>query len=347
MFVSCGCLPLRLDAKTRRLPSRVSIGKPSKSGLNVIRVRFVPSSRIDVEVEVAALRVGDVRGEDDLLSSGQEVRGEVRGAVRGDGVVVRAVGVHDADLEGPRRIGVTGQVLAVPRQVFGRGRMVGAVDDLAAVVGEEGTAVVAGRVRQALHVRAVGVHRVDLEVSVARRREDDRLSVGRDRRLGVIVGGSEERPEVAPVGSGRVDVVVVERPDVAVRAVRPRRASRSGAEGRPVEDPVSRRKEVGAGRLAFAVRDAAAIRAVGVHGEDLVAGQRAVVGLEDQPCPIGGPVRLGILASERELADVGEELLLAGIRGASVFPGPVRRSEREGRRTGDRRAPERRQGHTS
>src|ERR1700674_1094759 len=32
IFVSCGALPLRFEAQTRRLPSEVTIGKASKSG---------------------------------------------------------------------------------------------------------------------------------------------------------------------------------------------------------------------------------------------------------------------------------------------------------------------------
>ena len=129
-----------------------------------------------------------------------------------------------------------------------------------------------------------------------------------------------------PSASRRVDVVVVERPDVAVRAVRPRRAAGAGAEGRGVEDAVARREEVGAGRLALAVGDAAAVRAVRVHREDLVARQGALVGLEDQPCSVGGPVGLGVLSSERQLPDVGEVLLLA--RGQQGARGRGRRRRR-------------------
>src|SRR6516162_10077009 len=37
ILVSCGSLPFRLEAQTRRLPSEVNIGKPSKSGCQVMR----------------------------------------------------------------------------------------------------------------------------------------------------------------------------------------------------------------------------------------------------------------------------------------------------------------------
>ena len=227
-------------------------------------------------------------------------------------MVVRPVGVHDPDLEGFRGVGVAREVLLVAREVLRCRGVVGPVDDPLAVVGEEGAAVVAGRVGHALHVRAVGVHRVELEVAVARGREDDRLAVGRDRGLGVVPGGREERLDVAAVRLGGVDVVVVEGPDVSVRPVRPRRARRARTERRRVENPVTRRKEVGAGRLALAVGDAVAVRAVGLHREDLVAGQRSLVGLEDEPGVVGRPVRLGVLAAEGQLPDVGEVFLLAG-----------------------------------
>ena len=244
MFVSCGCLPLRLEANTSRLPSRVNIGKPSKSGLNVIAGQPRPVLADGVEVEVAALRIGHVRREDDLPAAAAGRYGAKLAApfaVTAWSFVPSAFMI--ADLEGPRRIGVAREVLPVARQVLGRRQG-----------GRPGRRSSCRRRRRrrrrrspgvghALHVRAVGVHRVDLEVAVAGGREDDRLAVGRDRGLGVVRRGGEERLDVGAVGFGGVDVVVVERPDVPVRAVRAGRARRARAERRRVEDAVARGKK--------------------------------------------------------------------------------------------------------
>src|SRR5262249_38031463 len=140
------------------------------------------------ELEVAPFRVAHVGREDDPFPVGGEVRSEVGGAVGGDGVVGGAVGVHDANLQAPRGVGGAGEVLAISGQVFRRLRMVGAVDDLFAVVGVEGAAVVARRVGQPDDARAVGVHRVDLQVPVARGCEDDLLPVAGDGGLRVVDG---------------------------------------------------------------------------------------------------------------------------------------------------------------
>ena len=58
------------------------------------------------------------------------------------------------------------------------GGMTCAVDDLGAVGRVEGTAVVTDLVGQADDVGAVEIHRVDVEVAVAHRREDDAIGGG-------------------------------------------------------------------------------------------------------------------------------------------------------------------------
>ena len=94
---------------------------------------------------------------------------------------------------------------------------------LLAVPREERAAVGPGPVRQPLHVRSVGLHRVDLHVAVAHAREHDE-AVGRDRRLGVVARRPRQRRRRRAVGVGAIDVVaVVNRPDVAARVARPRR----------------------------------------------------------------------------------------------------------------------------
>src|SRR5215472_591684 len=108
--------------------------------------------------------------------------------------------------------------------------MIGSIYDLAAVVGVKGPTVIARRMCQASHFRTVRVHRVDLEVSVPRRGENDFLAVPRDRGLGVVDRRGKERTNVAAVRPDRVDVVVVQGPDVAARAIRSRWATGSRAE---------------------------------------------------------------------------------------------------------------------
>ena len=75
------------------------------------------------------------------------------------------------------------------------------VHDPLAVGGKKGAAVVAQLVGQALHSAAVGVHGVNVQVSVAHRREDDPLAIVGKRRLGVVPGALGELLEdLAPLG---------------------------------------------------------------------------------------------------------------------------------------------------
>src|SRR5207245_9097458 len=141
------------------------------------------------------------------------------------------------------------------------------------------------------------------EIAVAQRGEDDGLPVGRQRPLGVVarVVGQAALPRA--VGIGDVDVIVVDRPHVTARVVRPRGTGHAGVLGAGIEDPRIVRKEVPAGRPAEAARDAPQPRAVGVHDVFLIAAGRVFgrLALQYQRPAGRGPIRLGVLPAEGEL----------------------------------------------
>src|SRR6185295_18026479 len=130
----------------------------------------------------------------------------------------------------------------------------GAPDDALAVGVEEGAAVVAGRAGQAADVLAVGVHPVEIDVAVAYRREHDRAVLAAHRPLGVVAGRVGQLAQPAAVAAGAVDVVVgVQRPDVALTVIRPRRAGRAAPLGRREDHLAITGQEVRAGRGAAPV----------------------------------------------------------------------------------------------
>src|SRR5262249_13002812 len=137
-----------------------------------------------IEIEVASLRVVGVAREDDPLAVGMEVRREAGLAKLRHLTQVRAVAVHDEDLE-PRRPPAT--LLQEPEKVLELNPLgrAAAKHDLLAVRGEERASIRPRPAREPPHVAAVAVHRVDLHVAVAYAGEDD-AAVGADRRLGVI-----------------------------------------------------------------------------------------------------------------------------------------------------------------
>ena len=175
-----------------------------------------------------------------------------------------------------------------------------------AVGREERAAVVARGVRQPADVGAVDVHRVELEIAILERREDNCLAVGRERSLGGVDAVAREALGAAAIGIGGVDVVLVEPPHVPLRWVGLPGARAVGRARGRVEDFRVVREEVAARRLAGAVGDAAQRGAVGVHDVFPIAPSIVARALEDQLLAIGAEVRLGVFATVRELADVGE-----------------------------------------
>src|ERR1700687_233027 len=116
--------------------------------------------------------------------------------------------------------------------------MLGAVDDFLAIVRPEGAAVVTQLVGELLHVGAVGIHGVDVEVTVAGGSEDDVLAVAGDGGLGVVAARVGKLLQIAAIRLRRIDLIgIVDRPDVAVgviglrRTVEAWRASLGGKDG--------------------------------------------------------------------------------------------------------------------
>ena len=103
---------------------------------------------------------------------------EVRGAVVGQPARVRAVRVGYMDIEGrgtDEALGEEGEVVLRGFRCLG---VVGPPHDLRAVGAVERAAVVAEPVGDARDVGAVRAHRVQVEVAVAHRGEDDAVAGG-------------------------------------------------------------------------------------------------------------------------------------------------------------------------
>src|SRR6266496_3405598 len=195
--------------------------------------------------------------------------------------------------------------------------MICPVDDLFSIGRKERPAIVTERVRESLHVLAIHVHRVDIEIPVAERRELDRLAVRRERALGVIAGVRSDAACSLAIGGRDVDVVVVQRPDISFGIVRTRWARRTGMLGGGIEDAAVVVEEIAARRAALAIRDAMQPRPVDVHDELLIASGVRSLPLEDE-LPAGArEIGLGVLAAEGELADTSQ-MHFAGIGGDSL-----------------------------
>ncbi len=159
---------------------------------------------------------------------------------------------------------------------------------------------------QAFHAGPVHAHRVDVQVPVTQRGEDDCLSVRRQRSLGVVrrVGGQAAR--VRAVGVGGIDVVVVQCPHIAVRVVGTRRAGGTRVRGARVEDALVVIVEVAAGGAAETGRDAVRPAPVRAHDVHLIALLVGTLPLEDQEPPGRREIRFGVLPAECELAQVAK-----------------------------------------
>ena len=235
------------------------------------------------------------------------VRREVGAADIGDLALVRAVGVHHMDFELPRPQQPLRQEAQV---VVGFGplfRVVRPPHDPLAVGREEGAAVVAGPVGEPPHVGTVRRHRIEVEVAVAGAGEDDAVAHGREGRLGVVAGRRRELARSRAVQAHREDVVaLVDRPHVPLREIGLGRARGVVMVRRGVQDLVAGGVEVGARRAALAGAGHARVARLGIEQVDLVAAAPRLAGLEHEPRAIEGPVRLGVFATESQLAYVAE-----------------------------------------
>ena len=248
-----------------------------------------------------------------------------------------------------------------------------APDDLLAVGREERAAVVAGHVGQALLVRAVGAHDVDLgEVArvlverllllvvqravVGARASTRRRSTGR-RASSCLRRRSRARSVSRFSAAGLLAVGV----DVHLRVVVPRVAAllarraerellvlvllrlRIGVRRREL-DLVAARTEERAGGLADAGRDPLGVAARQIEHVDLIERvARLALALEDQPLAVRRPVAFaGALALDGQAADAGEEIalliggrVLLARRGGTRTAGPLtpQRATQHGRST--------------
>src|SRR5262249_21450635 len=156
----------------------LAVGRKHREAVEgvVERDAFKPRAvNIDcVELEIAPALVIEVRREDDPLAVGEEVRGEAGFVELGHAALVRAVGVHHPDVS----------FGGVDKFLLERGKIVdfffsarGVIRGLAvflAVVAQNGPAVKTNSSGQPLHIPAILVHRVDVQIAVAQTGEDDR-----------------------------------------------------------------------------------------------------------------------------------------------------------------------------
>ena len=313
MFVSPGWPPCRLEANTSFRPSGLNIGKASNSGLVVTRSSPLPSTSHEIQVEVPAPRVGIVRREHDPLPVGMKEGREARRGEMGHLPRIASVGVGHPDLEPRGPYQPLGEEALVVGRVGGGLGIHRPPHQPAPVRREVRAAVVAHPVGYPADVAAVHLHGVELDVAVARAGEHDPLPVGRHGGLGIVGVVPRESLEIAPVRPGGVDLQVVERPDVAVRAVGGRRAVARVLEGGAVEDPAPSVVEVAAGGAPETVRHPAHVAPIRVHHVLLIAARPdAVLALEDQALAVRREIRFGVVAAEGELADAAQ-MTLAGI----------------------------------
>src|SRR5204863_1074176 len=131
--------------------------------------------------------------------------------------------------------------------------MLGAVDDFLAIVRPEGAAVITQLVGELLHVGAVGIHGVDVQVAVAGGREHDVLAVPGDGGLGIVAVRAAKLFQITPIYLGRKDLIgIVDRPDVAVGIIGLRRTIRACGMSRGKQNAIAGRNEVGASSAALA-----------------------------------------------------------------------------------------------
>ena len=104
-----------------------------------------------VNVELPAARIFVVRGEDYAFVVGEEEGREGAAFQVRDLLFIFAIRIDDEKLEPGGAVEAVFQVALIGFLFFGRLRVEGAVDELLAVVGEEGAAVVAQILGHALH----------------------------------------------------------------------------------------------------------------------------------------------------------------------------------------------------
>src|SRR5437588_12256193 len=98
--------------------------------------------------------------------------------------------------------------------------MIGAIDDLLAVIRPERTAVVTKFIRQTLHILTARIHCVNVQITITLRSEHQ-LALTIDGRLSVVTGRRRQSFEIRSVRVGGEDIErVVNRPHIALREIR-------------------------------------------------------------------------------------------------------------------------------
>ena len=204
-----------------------------------------------------------------------------------------AVRAHDPEIEvrGPHQVAAQETPVVRGRRVSRR--ILGAPADPLAVAREIRSTVVAELIGEPHDARAVRMHLVQVEVAVAHGSEHDPATVDRERGLGVVAGRAGEATEVGAVGPRGEDVVALsDRPHVALREVRRRRARVAREVGRGEQHAPIPVVEVAAGGAALASAHPLECAGREVEHELLIAGIAVARGLEDQLGSVARPVGL-------------------------------------------------------
>src|SRR5674476_805255 len=85
--------------------------------------------------------------------------------------------------------------------------MPGTIDDLRAVGRPPGAAIVTRRRRKLSQIAAIDIHRVDVEVPVLQRGEDELLPIRRDDAFRGVDAVAREPVQLTAVGASSVDAV--------------------------------------------------------------------------------------------------------------------------------------------
>src|SRR5665647_1035713 len=184
--------------------------------------------------------------------------------------------------------------------------MPGTIDDLRAVGRPPGAAIVTRRRRELSQIAAIDIHRVDVEVPVLQRGEDELLPIRRDDAFRGVDAVAREPVQLTAVGASSVDVVRIETPHVPLRRIGLRGTVALLGVRRSEENALIVRVEEAAGGLARPGRHAMYAGAVDVHDELLIAGASIASALEDQATAIGAEIRFGVLAAIGELPEVSQ-----------------------------------------
>ena len=169
-------------------------------------------------------------------------------------------------------------------------------------------------------MRAIQIHRVDIQIPVTHRCPDNRLAVGSDRGLRVISRRIRQSLRVQAIDSNGEQIVVVQGPPVGASLPLGLRGTIRAPQmsGRVQDAPIAG-KEIAAGGRAGTGADHPDLFAGEIHHIHLITAERdigrmhrrgkrilhPIVGrLEDEFVAAERKIGLGILPTKRELPDI-------------------------------------------